>query len=319
MSGPARRPALLLANSAAGSASVDTLDDVEAVLRAGFAVTRATSDAPDELRSILGSFTGGHVIVAGGDGSLHTLVNVLADLDRLDDTVIGVVPMGTANDFATGLGLSSDDPVAAARACIDGGPEAMDALVADDGEVVVNAAHAGVGAVASDRAQVAKPVVGALAYPLAGLVAGAMTPGYRLVVTIDGTVVHDGTALFALAANGPCLGGGARLCVGADPADGLVDIMVIGDVPIADRAGLALRLQRGTHTDHERVDLYRGTTLRLHGDAVDHSRDGELRRGLTDATYILRPAAWRMLRSQGPDMQSDVVPRTVARGHPGRT
>lgn len=295
MSGPAMHQALLLANSEAGSATADGIDAVESALREGFAVTRGTSDGPDELREMLGSFTGDHVIVAGGDGSLHTLVNVLADVDRLDDTVVGLVPMGTGNDFATGLGLS-DDPVAAARACVRGEPATMDALVADDGETVVNAAHAGVGAVASDRAQVAKPVVGALAYPLAALVAGATTPGYHLVVTIDGTVVHDGTALFALAANGPCLGGGARLCVNADPGDGLIDILVIGDVPMADRAGLALRLQRGTHTDHDRVDQYRGTSLRVHGDAVDHSRDGELRRGLTDATYTLRPSVWRMLR-----------------------
>jgi YegS/Rv2252/BmrU family lipid kinase len=290
------RPALLLANSDAGSATTGAIDAVESVLREGFEVTRETSDETDELRGILESFTGDRVIVAGGDGSLHTLVNALADGGRLDDTVVGLVPMGTANDFATGLGLP-DDPVAAARACIDGAPAAMDALVADDGEIVVNAAHAGVGAVASDRAQAAKPVVGALAYPLAALVAGATTPGYHLAITIDGTVVHDGTALFALAANGPCLGGGARLCAGADPADGLVDIMVIGDVPVADRARLALRVQRGTHTDHDRVDQYRGTSLRVQGDAVDHSRDGELRRGLADATYTVHPSVWRMLRA----------------------
>lgn len=296
MNGPALRPALLLANSAAGSATADGLDDVEAGLRTAFAVTRATADGVEELRKILASFDGDRVIVAGGDGSLHTLVNALADVDRLDDTVIGLVPMGTANDFATGLGVSSDDPLAAARACIDGEPVTVDALVADDGEIVVNAAHAGVGAVASQRAQAAKPVVGALAYPLAALAAGATTPGYQLVITVDGTVVHDGMALFALAANGPYLGG-ARLCVGADPADGMVDIMVIGDVPLADRAGLALRLQRGTHTDHERIGQYRGTSVRVQGDAVDHSRDGELRRGLTEAAYILHPSAWRVLRA----------------------
>lgn len=296
MSGPAKRQALLVANSAAGSTTADRLDDVEAVLRAELAITRALTDGVDELREILASFDGDRVIVAGGDGSLHTLINVLADIDRLADVVIGLVPMGTANDFATGLGLSTDDLLATARACIDGEPVTMDALVADDGEIVVNAAHAGVGAVASQRAQAAKPVVGALAYPLAVLVAGATTPGYELAITVDGTVVHDGTTLFALAANGPRLGG-ARLCVGADPTDGLMDIMVIGDVPVADRAGLALRLQRGTRTDHERVDQYRGTSLRVHGDAVDHSRDGELRRGLADVTYSVRLSAWRVLHA----------------------
>lgn len=290
--------ALLLANSAAGSASPEGLDAVESALDEGFTVTRETCDDPGELRSTLDRFPGDRVIVAGGDGSLHTLVNVLAELGRLEDTVVGIVPMGTANDFATGLGVPAD-PAAAGRACVRGEPAAMDALIADDGEVVVNAAHAGVGAVASDRAKAAKPVVGALAYPLAALVAGATTPGYHMVVTIDGTVVHDGTALFALAANGPCLGGGARLCVGADPADGAIDILVIGDVPVADRAGLAVSLQRGTHTDHEHVHQYRGSSLRVHGDAVDHSRDGELRHDLADATYTVHKGAWHLLRAPG--------------------
>jgi len=298
MSGPAKRPALLLANSAAGSASPERLDAVETALGEGFTVTRETCDGPDELRSTLDRFPGDRVIVAGGDGSLHVLVNVLADLGRLDDTVVGLAPMGTANDFATGLGLP-DDPVAAARACVLGEPAAVDALIADDGEVIVNAAHAGVGAVASDRAQAAKPVVGALAYPLAALVAGATTPGYQLTITIDDTVVHDGTTLFALAANGPCLGGGARLCDGADPADGAIDVLVIGDVPVLDRAGLAVDLQRGTHTEHDHVDRYRGTSVRVHGEAVDHSRDGELCHDLADATYTVRPAAWHLLRVPG--------------------
>jgi YegS/Rv2252/BmrU family lipid kinase len=292
-----RRPtALLLANSGAGSATPEAIAAVHAALDEGFDVTRETCDGRDELRGVLTSFDGGHIIVAGGDGSLHTLVNVLAEVDRLSSTTVGLVPMGTANDFATGLGVPQD-PAVAARACVGASAAPMDLLQADDGDVVINAAHAGIGAVASDRAQAAKPVVGALAYPLAALATGATTPGYQLEVTVDGTTVHDGTTLFTLAANGPCLGGGARLCGGADPSDGVLDVLVIGDVAVTDRPGLALALQRGTHTDHTGVAQHRGTTLRVRGDATDHSRDGEVRSGLHDVTYVLRPAAWRMLRS----------------------
>lgn len=289
------RKALLLTNSDAGSATAEGLDAVEAALRDGYDVTRTTCDGPDDLHRVLEPFTGDRVVVAGGDGSLHTLVNVLADLGRLPETAVGLVPMGTGNDFATGIGLP-EDPAAAARACVDGEPTAMDAVVADDGEVVVNAAHAGVGAVASDRAQAAKPMVGALAYPLAALVAGATTPGYELELSVDGTVVLDGTALFALAANGPCLGGGARLCVAADPSDGLMDVLVIGEVPITDRPRLALSLQQGTHTEHPAVRQYRGTTMKVRGEAIDHARDGELRHALSDVTYTVRPQAWTLLR-----------------------
>jgi diacylglycerol kinase family enzyme len=202
--------------------------------------------------------------------------------------------MGTGNDFAAGLDVP-DDPAEAARACLDGQRRRLDLLATDDGEVVVNAAHAGLGAVASDRAQAVKPVAGPLAYPLAALASGAAHEPYDLEVTVDDEVVHDGPALLVLAANGPCLGGGARLCVGADPADGLLDVLVIDALAVSARAGLAMAIQRGTHLQRSDVHTHRGTRLRLRGEAVDHSRDGELRHDVTDAIYRIRPAAWDLL------------------------
>lgn len=287
--------ALLVSNSAAGSTTADEVDAVSDVLAQGFDLQLAATGSVAELRDVLDDFAGDHVIVAGGDGSLHAVVNLLYDLSRLGDTVLGLIPMGTGNDFALGLGLPTA-PLDAADVCLQTSPTATDLLVTDDGEAVVNAAHAGLGAVASDRAQVAKPVAGALAYPMAAVVAGAAETGDQLEVTLDDRVIHDGPALFVLAANGPCLGGGARLCVGADPADGLIDVLVIGDLAVPARAGLGLSIQRGTHLDHDEVATWQGTTLRIRGDAVTHSRDGELRDALADVTYTIDPGAWCLLR-----------------------
>lgn len=285
---------LLISNSAAGSATEQQVARVAEVLRSGADLIHTPSASPDDLRSALTAFDGDRVVVAGGDGSLHVLVTVLDELGRLPDTAVGLVPMGTGNDFADGLGVP-DDPEDAARACLDGRRRRLDLLATDDGEVVVNAAHAGLGAVASDRAQAVKPLAGPLAYPLAALTSGAAHEPYDLEVTVDDKVVHDGPALLVLAANGPCLGGGARLCVGADPADGRIDVLVIDALAVSARAGLAMDIQRGTHLDRDDVRSYRGTRLRLRGDPVDHSRDGELRHDVADATYRIRPAAWDLL------------------------
>ncbi len=286
---------LLVGNRAAGSTSASLVADVAGVLQQGYDVQTVMSEGPDDLRAALDAFDGRRVIVAGGDGSLHLLLNLLRASRRLDRTAVGLVPLGTANDFASGTGVP-DDPVAAAWTCVRGTPTPMDLLVADDGEVVVNAAHAGLGAVASDRAQTAKPLVGRLAYPLAALVAGVSEHAYRVEITVDDTVVHDGAALFVLAANGPCLGGGAQLCAAADASDGLIDVLLIGDVPVAERAALAMGIQRGVHEDHAAVSRWTGSRLRIRGDPIDHSRDGELRYGLTDVTYTVDAAAWTMLR-----------------------
>lgn len=298
MTMPSRRPALLVSNSAAGSSDDEQVAAVADTLAAAYQVIRFASGGPDDLRSRLAVYDGRHVFVAGGDGSLHLLVNTLSDLDRLDDTVVGLVPMGTANDFATGLGLP-DDPVAAAAACLRADPAPLDLIACDDGEVVVNAAHAGLGAVASDRAQGVKPVAGPLAYPLAALAAGATEQGYDLRVTLDDAVIHEGATLMVLAANGPCLGGGARLCTGADPSDGLLDVLVVGELTLTDRTGLAVDIQRGTHLERDDVRQHQGHALRLRGEAIDHSRDGELRHDRPDVTYTIRPGAWTLLRPAG--------------------
>lgn len=286
---------LLVSNSAAGSTTDQQVSRVAEVLRSGADLIHTRSAGPDDLRSALAAFAGDRVVIAGGDGSLHLLVMLLDELGRLPDTAVGLVPMGTGNDFASGLDVPGDPPEAA-RACLEGRRRRLDLLATDDGEVVVNAAHAGLGAVASDRAQVVKPVAGPLAYPIAALASGAAQDPYDLEVTVDDEVVHDGPALLVLAANGPCLGGGAQLCVGADPADGLLDVLVIDALPRSARVGLAMDIQRGTHLDRDDVTTYRGSRLRVRGDAVDHSRDGELRHDVTDATYTIRPAAWDLLR-----------------------
>jgi YegS/Rv2252/BmrU family lipid kinase len=289
------RRALLLTNSAAGTATEERITAVEAVLRDALDVTRRTCDDPADLNGISDAFDGDTIVVCGGDGSLHTLVNVLHDLDRLTGTALGIVPLGTANDLASGLGLP-EDPVEAAKICASGHATPVDALLTDDGEVVVNAAHAGVGAVASERAQPLKPVTGALAYPLAAVITGATSPGLQLTVEVDDEVVHQGRTLLTLVANGPSLGGQALLCPTADPEDGLLDLVVVGDVAIPARAGLARDLQQGHLAERDDVVTRRGHVVRIRGDETDHSRDGELCRGVADVTYRVQPGAWQVLR-----------------------
>jgi len=285
---------LLVSNASAGSTDEQQVTAVADALRTGGDLIHTRSSGPADLRSALGAFAGDRVVVAGGDGSLHLLVNLLDELGRLPDTAVGLVPMGTGNDFASGMDVP-EAPAEAARACLEGRRRRLDLLETGDGEVVVNAAHAGLGAIASDRAQAVKPVAGPLAYPLAALASGAGQDEFQLEVSLDDEVVHDGPILLALAANGPCLGGGARLCVGADPADGLLDVLLVGELSTAERAGLAWDIQRGEHLDRDGVRQLQGTSLRIRGDAVDHSRDGELRHDITDATYTIRPAAWDLL------------------------
>lgn len=289
--------ALLVVNQTAGSAGDERVEAAAALLRGAMRLTevRTGGQGADAVREAMASFTGSRVIVAGGDGSLHVVVNALHTLGRLDAVTVGLVPLGTGNDLAGGVGLPAD-PLDAARVCVEGSPVAMDLVVADDGEVVVNAAHAGIGAVAAEHAQAAKPLAGPLAYPLGAVQAAASETGYRMTIAIDDRAVSDGDVLFALVANGPSMGGGTRMVPDADPTDGMLDVLAIDAVPVRERPGLGLAIQRGLLTARDDVRRWRGRRVTLTGDPVDHNRDGELRHGLRAATYTIHEAAWRLLR-----------------------
>jgi YegS/Rv2252/BmrU family lipid kinase len=290
-----RTPALLLSNRTAGSSDDNEVAEVAEVLRTRHDLTDASPASSSELHAVLSSFDGERIIVAGGDGSLHVLINALGDLGRLHDVVVGLVPMGTGNDFALGTGTPMD-PVAAAHACLDGTPTAIDVIVADDGEHIVNAAHAGIGAVAAERAQATKPIAGQWAYPLGAIQAAVTETGYEVALRLDDKPIYEGAMLMTLVANGPCIGGGTRLCTNADPRDGLVDVLVIEAIPLRERAGLGLDIQRGTHLERDDVRHWRGRHLEIEARDINHNRDGELRHGLDDVRYTIQPVAWRLLR-----------------------
>src|SRR5262245_36417229 len=106
-----------------------------------------------------------------GDGSLHLVVNRLRRMGRLDRVTLGLLPFGTGNDFARAAGVPLD-PLAAAVALTTAQPCRFDLLEDDTGRVVVNAAHAGLGAEAAAAAADHKARLGPLAYPLGALRAG---------------------------------------------------------------------------------------------------------------------------------------------------
>ena len=89
--------------------------------------------------------------MAGGDGSLHAVIAALHRRNELADAVVGLVPLGTGNDFARGVGIPLD-PEEAARVVVAGNVRPVDLIVDCLGEVVVNNVHIGVGAPASHNA-----------------------------------------------------------------------------------------------------------------------------------------------------------------------
>jgi diacylglycerol kinase family enzyme len=291
---------LVIANAHAGSVEREALDAAVGVLSAAAPTEVHMSTDPAALDAALTGLDGRVPVVAGGDGSLHLVVNRLRRMGRLDQLPVGLLPFGTGNDFARAAGIPLD-PLAAAVALTTARPRRFDLLEDDTGRVVVNAAHAGLGAEAAAAAADHKPRLGPLAYPLGALLAGLREEGWALRVSLDGTPCATGERLLMVGvANGPTIGGGTPLCPMARADDGRLDVVAVAAIGPAARVGFAAALRAGTHLDRDDVHHLQGTRVQVSGEPVRHDVDGELDGEVTDRGYLVLPGAWSLLVADAP-------------------
>lgn len=236
------------------------------------------------------------VVIVGGDGSLHALINALHRCGDLDRTWVGLIPLGTGNDFARGVGLSLDSAEAAAQH-VAGVPRPIDLLLDEDGRVTINSVHLGIGADAGREAHVWKKRLGRLGYVVGALKAGFTAPGLHLRIAVDGRRLRHSHGIIQVAINNAAfVGGGTELAPDADPGDGRADVLVsYANSPVA-RLGYALRLRRGEHVQREDVLVRRGSRVQVRGgDEFCINSDGEVSGPYRSLTWTIRPAALTML------------------------
>lgn len=280
---------LVIANADAGGA-----EGLDEALRVLSSAEVAHTSAPEELDTVLDMVGDRVVVVAGGDGSLHAVVAALHRRGQLARTTLGLVPLGTGNDFARGAGIPLE-PEAAARLVVSGTPRRIDLLVDSAGGVVVNNVHVGVGAEASRQARPWTRRLGPLGYLVGAALAGLKPPTLRLCVTVDGTVVSDRPTLQVAIGNAPFVGGGTEITPGADPADGRVDVMVSTAVGPLARMAYAARLRRGEHHHRDDVLSARARTVTVAGEPFHVSADGEIHGPLRHRTWEVRRGAFAMI------------------------
>ncbi len=293
----APRRLLIIANPAAGGSDRAVVSAVaDALAGAGDVAVAAPSD-PGELAAALDSRSDRRLVVAGGDGSLHTVVAALHHRGELSPSEpLGLVPLGTGNDLARAIGVPLE-PEEAARVLLTGRPRRLDLLVDDAGGIVLNAVHVGVGAEAAAAAADLKPRLGSVAYPLGSVLAGARSPGWRLRVTVDGGQVWDGREPLLMVAlgNGTTIGGGTPLTPEALPDDGLVDVMVSAATGPLERLGYAVDLRSGSHPGRDDVVTARGRIVTVEGEPFPVNTDGELSEPVGSRTWTVHAGAWAVI------------------------
>ena len=225
------------------------------------------------------------VVVCGGDGTLNGVVNGLAG----SRVALGLVPLGTGNDFARAIGVPLD-PEKAIRQIAAGDSRKVD-LGVRDGRRFINVAGCGFDA---EVARCVNAGLGRLNGAAAYVTAVVRTlwtfrPG-RFRVSVDGSV-FDGPAMLCAVANGIGYGGGMRVAPRARYDDGLLDVCIVGACGRAEFLSAFPRVFRGAHLNHPKVSYLRGCTVRIECDPPQPVLiDGELDT-MTPARFEVLPNA----------------------------
>lgn len=292
----------MISNADAGTADEESVALALEVLREGSGTVehRATASV-EELEEALADAGDRVVVVAGGDGSLHAVVRSLHQRRDLAGRTLGLLPLGTGNDYARGNEIPLDIEEAA-RVVLDGQARPVALVVDDRDEVVVNNVHAGAGAAASRvgarwKERLGTVGLGRLGYPVGALVTAVKPPMVRLRITVDGTVVQqpDHRVLMVALGNGSRVGGGAEINPDADPESGVLDVVVTRALGPLARVGYGLRLGFGEHTRLREVVHTSGGEVEVAGQAFWVSADGEIEGPMQKRTWRLVPAAYSLL------------------------
>jgi diacylglycerol kinase (ATP) len=219
------------------------------------------------------------VAVVGGDGTVNLAVHEVAG----SGIPLGIIPAGTGNDFAETLGLREMDPLAAADTIAAGHTRVVDLarVTRDDGSTATFATvlASGFDSKVNDRANAMRWPRGGSRYNIAILIEFLTLAGIAYDVeweAEDGTLGEfHGDLLMATVGNGRSYGGGIPICPAADPADGVLDLVLVRPAGRLQLLRLLPRVYRGTHAGSPEVSIRRVRRVRLSAAAVTAYADGD--------------------------------------------
>jgi len=219
------------------------------------------------------------VVVAGGDGTVNLAIQEVAGTG----IPLGIIPAGTGNDFAATLGLRELDVATAADAIAGGRTRSIDLarVTRDDGttQYFGSVLASGFDSKVNDRANAMRWPRGGSRYNIAILVEFLRLAGIAYEIELelaDGireTVQED--LLMATVGNGRTYGGGIPICPDADPADGLLDVVLVRPAGRLSLLRLLSRVYKGTHASVSEVSMRRVRSVRLSAPGVTAYADGD--------------------------------------------
>lgn len=298
---------IFIVNPAAGKGQAATriVPQIEAYFKAHpelsyeVYITKAQGDGKTHVENAAKTGEPLRFYACGGDGTLYEVVN---GAYKYPNAAVGILPLGSGNDFARIFGKS--DKLLDIDAQVNAETRKFD-LIDAGGHVAINQCSMGLDAEVCAKQAYFKKLPG-----VGGEFAYTMSLFYCLFrrlksdfkIVIDDDKVIEGRMLFALCGNSRWYGGGYKGAPKAVPDDGLLDfILVRKTVGRLKLAGLVGKYKRGEHLAWDFTDFVRGKKLQIFSkNPAAVNVDGECEY-VTESTFQILPAALDVIM---PDTES---------------
>lgn len=231
------------------------------------------------------------MIVVGGDGTLHEVINGI----NPKQVTIGIIPTGTGNDFCRSMGIPLD-PFAAVDYIFSNQIQAID-LGCVNGRRFINIAGIGFDAEVAKEVnenRVLQYLSGTAAYLIAVFIKLFRYKNVPATVSIDSKKIESNLFLAAVG-NANYYGGGMKIVPQAVINDGLFHLCIGQDINFFDAVVILPKIFSGRHTEHPKVSFMSGRSVTLTSEKpLAVHADGEIV-SVTPASFNILPSCLRIL------------------------
>ncbi len=193
----------------------------------------------------------------GGDGTLIECINGIEDFTIR----VGIIPMGTGNDFARALNISND--IEETLEIIKNGKCTLVDLGMMNSNRFVNSAGVGIdGEIISDTQKIKKIISSRFAYLLSTLYNIHKFKPFRAIVELDHEIIEGKYYLIAIG-NGAYFGGGMKITPGAQINNGKFEICIVKDVSKLKFLRVLPKVYSGNHINDESVTMHKSNRISI--------------------------------------------------------
>lgn len=280
--------------------SVGTADEISAAIQQALAeryedveirLTEKEGDGRTLAAEAVQAETG-LIVAVGGDGTLNEVLNGMAE--GFGRVRLGLVPLGTGNDFARSIGIPADLE-GALKVLAEGRTRRVDVAVARIGggepRCFLNMSAGGFSGKVSEKADEAKERWGPLSYLRSAIGVLPELHGFQSVITLNGSERLDLETYNVVISNGRFVAAGIPVAPQAIVDDGLLDVMITPEASMGQLALLLPQVLLGRHTNSDLLIFRRATRIEIASHPpMAFNVDGELC-GQDPAVFEILPRA----------------------------